>query len=484
MSKPILPIVVVGAGFSGLLIGIELRKRKIPFLIIEKSEGLGGTWFENTYPGAGSDVLSSLYSYSFAQKADWSRRFAPHFEIRAYLEQCAVRYDLLRDVHFGQEVKESQYIAATKSWKMTLSSGNSLEAQAVVFAVGQLNRPLIPEFPGRNDFSGVAFHSARWRHDCDLKGKSVAVVGSGASAIQFLPHVAREARHVSLFQRSPNWIIPKNDRRVSESSKWLRKHIPFLMHAHRAWEYLQLELSFPAFLKDSTKGRKWEDECKATIALSIGDPVLRAALTPDYPAGCKRVLLSDNWYSTLARNNVAVVTGSITDFSHGGLTTKDGKSYAADVVIYATGFESQQIVGPIEIKGTNGIRLQDAWKPHPHAYLGVTVPGFPNAFIMYGPNTNLGHGSIIFMLECQARYIGKAIGKLRRKTPLALEAKRRTTRDYNADTQSRLSKTVWGSNCSSWYKGADGVIVNNWSSTMLRYWWMLRRFRIRDYDQW
>ncbi len=484
MSEETLPIVIVGAGFSGLLMGIELRRRKIPFRIIEKSEGIGGTWFENTYPGAGSDVLSTLYSYSFAQKADWSRRYAPHSEIRKYLEDCVDRFDLRRDILLGLEVKGARYLSAGKCWEVRMSDGETIMARAIVLAVGQLNRPSVPEIRGQGDFSGVAFHSARWRHDCELAGKRVAVVGSGASAIQFLPHVAREAQQVSLFQRSPNWIIPKNDRVVSLASKRLRKRFPFLMQLQRAWEYWQLEFSFPAFLKDSKMGRKWENACKATISSTIKDPALRAALTPDYPAGCKRVLLSDDWFATLARENVRLVTAPINEFSSGGITTADGVSHEADVVIYATGFESRDILGPVEIEGADGLRIQDAWKPHPQAYLGVTVPGFPNAFIMYGPNTNLGHGSIVFMLECQARYIGKALDKLRRCKSVAIAPKRRTSMDYNGKTQSRLSKTVWGANCSSWYKGADGVIVNNWSSTMLRYWWMLRRFQIRDYDLW
>ncbi|WP_457588890.1 flavin-containing monooxygenase [Ensifer canadensis] len=484
MSEQFLPIAIIGAGFSGVLMAIELRKRNIPFLVIEKSEGIGGTWFENTYPGAGCDVLSTLYSYSFAQKPDWSRRYAAHSEIRAYLEECAERYDVRRDILLGTEVMAARYISSAKRWDVALSNGQTFKAQAVVFAVGQLNRPSIPEFRGLEEFSGVAFHSARWRHDCDLTGKRVAVVGSGASAIQFLPHVAREAKQVILFQRSPNWIIPKNDRILREGEKRLRKHIPLLMRLQRAWEYWQLELSFPAFLKDSTKGRKWEEACKATIASTIDDPQLRDALTPDYPAGCKRVLLSDDWFQTLARDNVEVVTSPIGEFCPSGVTTVDGVSHSIDVVIYATGFETRQVLAPIPIEGASKRRLRDAWKPHPHAYLGVAVPDFPNAFIMYGPNTNLGHGSIIFMLECQARYIGQAIGRLRRKKSVAIAPKRPVTRSFNADTQARLSRTVWGANCSSWYKGVDGVIVNNWSSTMLRYWWMLRRFQARDYDQW
>ena len=483
MSEQILPMIIVGAGFSGVLMGIELRKRKIPFRIIEKSEGIGGTWFENTYPGAGCDVVSNLYSYSFAQKADWSRRFAPHSEIKAYLEECADRYDIRRDIQLGHEVKSARYSSSEKHWDVTLSDGGILKAQAVVFAVGQLNRPSIPEFRGREDFSGVAFHSARWRHDCDLVGKRVAVVGSGASAIQFLPHVARQARHLTLFQRSPNWVISKNDREVSEDEKRLHKRIPLLMRLRRAWEYWQLERSFPAFLQGSSKGRKWEDACKATIASTIKDPVLREALTPNYPAGCKRVLLSDDWFPTLARHNVEVVTSPISAFSHDGITTAKGVTYPADVVIYATGFETRQMLAPIQIEGTNGRKLQDAWQPHPHAYLGITVPGFPNAFIMYGPNTNLGHGSIIFMLECQARYIGKAMSKLRRNRSRAIAPRPETMQSYTVETQARLSRTVWSANCSNWYKGDDGVIVNNWGATTLRYWWMLRRFRIRDYDE-
>ncbi|MBD9624709.1 NAD(P)/FAD-dependent oxidoreductase [Ensifer sp. ENS06] len=484
MSEQFLPIVIIGAGFSGVLMAVELRKRNIPFVVIEKSEGIGGTWFENTYPGAGCDVLSTLYSYSFAQKPDWSRRFAPHSEIRAYLEECAERYDIRRHIRLGTEVVGARYVAEARRWDVALSNETEIKARAVVFAVGQLNRPSIPSFRGRERFSGVEFHSARWRHDHDLTGKRVAVVGSGASAIQFLPHVAREAKQVILFQRSPNWIIPKNDRLYHEREKRLRKHVPLLMRLQRAWEYLQLELSFPAFLKDSKKGRKWEEACKAAIASAIKDPVLQDAVTPDYPAGCKRVLLSDDWFPTLARDNVQVVTSSIAEFGPSGLLTDDGVSHPVDVVIYATGFETRQVLAPIPIEGARSLSLQDAWQPHPHAYLGVTVPDFPNAFIMYGPNTNLGHGSIVFMLECQARYIGQAIAKVQDAASRAVAPKRHVTQRFNADTQARLSRTVWGANCSSWYKGADGVIVNNWSSTMLRYWWKLRRFKARDYDQW
>jgi cation diffusion facilitator CzcD-associated flavoprotein CzcO len=257
-----------------------------------------------------------------------------------------------------------------------------------------------------------------------------------------------------------------------------------LLRLRRAWEYWQLEFSFPAFLNGSGKGKKWEDACKATIASTIKDPALREALTPNYPVGCKRLLLSDDWFQTLARDNVDVVTSPINTFFHGGVATADGAIYPADVVIYATGFEARQMLAPIQIEGADGRKLQDVWQPHPHAYLGVTVPGFPNAFIMYGPNTNLGHGSTIFMLECQARYIVKALGTLRRKGCHAIAPKPRATQSFNAKTQARLSRTVWSANCSNWYKGDDGVIVNNWSSTTTRYWWALRRFRMRDYDQW
>lgn len=474
--------IIVGAGAGGLAVAFHLKKRKIPFIILEKASDLGGTWRDNIYPGAGCDVVSSLYSFSFAPNPYWSRRFARQDEILDYLKSVAARFGIDREIHYRQEVVAATFDVQAGRWQIKTLGGEQFVAQFFISAVGQLNRPDIPHFENQDTFQGWQFHSAQWDHNCDLSGKSVAVIGSGASAIQFLPPIARQAAHVALFQRSPNWITPKDDHAISPRRQALLARFPFLMRLERWKEFWGLELTYKAFIQGSRLGRRWQKSCVENIHRIIANPDIRKAVTPDYPAGCKRVLLSNDWYETVARSNVSVVTQAISAMTPDGIMTSDGTVHSADVVIYATGFKSLDFLAPMRVTGVDGIHLEATWGRYARAYLGMAVPGFPNFFMLYGPNTNLGHGSIFFMLECQAKYIARAIRRARLRGWTSFSPKPTALDRFERRLRMNMSKTVWTGDCSSWYKNADGVIVNNWSGTMLSYRLQLLAFRHRDFD--
>lgn len=475
-------VLVIGAGAAGLCMAYELRRKRVPFILLEKANALGGTWRDNTYPGAGCDVVSSLYSFSFAPNPQWSRRFAGQPEIQNYLVAVAERFDLMRHIRFGEEVAAAWFDEGTGRWHIKTAKGSDFTARFLVSAVGQLNRPSIPKIEDHDMFKGASFHSAQWDHSYNFTGKRVAVVGSGASAIQFLPHLARQDASIILFQRSPNWIIRKDDWAVPLARKRHLGRWNWLMRLERWREFWALEMTFPAFLKNSRLGRRWERQCRTTISTAIEDEGLRQAVTPDYPVGCKRVLLSNDWFETLARDNVEVVPQAVSSMTADGIVAGDGTHHPVDLVIFATGFKSLDLLSPMQIAGRDGLPLDHAWAPHPHAYLGVAVPEMPNFFILYGPNTNLGHGSAFFMLECQASYVARLVSKSLAKSWRTIAPTKEAAARFANRLQRDMSKTVWVGGCSSWYKGADGVVVNNWSGTMTAYWWKLLRIREQDFE--
>jgi cation diffusion facilitator CzcD-associated flavoprotein CzcO len=468
-------IAILGAGAAGLCMAIRLVQAGIrSFTIYEKSHHIGGTWRDNTYPGAGCDVPSHLYSFSFEPKYDWSRAFSLQPEIQRYLEHCATKYDLGPHLRFGVEIASARYDEAACLWRLRTTAGEAITADVVVSGTGQLNRPHVPEIPGLDEFAGTWFHSARWRHDHDLAGRTVAVVGNGASAIQFVPPVAEAARTVRIFQRSANWIIPRNDRAYRPWEQWAFRHVPGFARLHRALIYAALELRFFGFFKNSWFGRRLERQATAYMHAHITDAGLRAALTPDYPAGCKRILISDDYYQALARPNVQLVTLPIARIARDGVVTADGTLHLADTIVFATGFETTKFLAPMEFEGIGGRRLSAAWRDGAEAYLGVAVSGFPNLFLLYGPNTNLGHNSIIFMIECQVRYVMQCIERLRRQRLAALDVKPEVQRRYNEALQRNLKRTAWDAGCTSWYKTASGKVTNNWSGFTVEYWWRTR----------
>ncbi len=423
-------VVVVGAGMSGLCMGIKLLERGIEnILILEKSPGIGGTWHDNTYPGACCDVPSVLYSYSFAPNPDWSRVFSPHQEIKAYFERCAERYGLTPKLRTSTVVESAQWQEDEGLWEVALASGETIHTKALVSALGQLNRPNIPDFPGRDDFAGHSFHSARWDHDYDLKGKRVAIIGSAASALQFIPHVAREAEQLYVYQRSANYVVERNDRDYADWEKSLFKRLPFTQKLLRLWVYLRGEwLIYPVLRKRSRWIlRLWEKRCDEFREREIPDPQLRGKLTPDYRLGCKRILFSDDYYEAYRRSNVELVTAKITGMNADGVSTEDNEARPVDAVIYGTGFATSAMHSAVDYIGQDGVSLQEAWRDGAEAYMVVCMHGFPNFFMLYGPNTNLGSNSIIFMVERQVAYAVDCIDKLLHHRLRALEVNPRST---------------------------------------------------------
>jgi cation diffusion facilitator CzcD-associated flavoprotein CzcO len=475
-------VAILGAGMSGLCMGMQLKRAGIhSFTIYEKSDGVGGTWRDNTYPGSGCDVPSHLYSYSFERRWDWSRMFAEQPEILAYFEGCADKYGLRPHLRTGTEVVAADFDEAHNLWRLRMADGETATAHILVCACGQLNRPYEPPIPGMDGFGGARFHSARWDHDQDLTGRSVAVIGNGASAIQFVPRIAPLTKRLTIFQRSPNWIIRKPDHVYSRFTKWLFRRVPFAEALYRASIYWRLEVRFPAFAKRTLLGRFVQWVATRHLRAEIPDPALRQALTPDYPVGCKRILISNDFYSTLNLPHVELVSDPIHQVREDRIVSADGTEYPADTLIFATGFRTTEFLAPMEIRGRGGQRLHDAWRDGAEAYLGVAAAGFPNMFMLYGPNTNLGHNSIIFMVECQVGYVLRCIEAMARGDVAALEVRHEAMERFNREIQARASETVWAADCGNWYKTESGKITNNWPDYTYRYRRRMREPDLRDF---
>ncbi len=466
---------------------IRLRQAGVEsFTLYEKGHGVGGTWRDNAYPGAGCDIPSHLYSFSFHPSSEWSRHYAEQPEILRYLEGCVERYGLADRIRFGTEIVRARFDDDALVWRLEARDGQVFIADVLVSGLGQLNRPSIPRLAGASSFGGRAFHSARWEHGYGLSGQRVAVVGTGASAVQFVPRIARDARRVTIFQRSPNWILPRNDAAYSERTKRLFRRAPVLQRLHRAGIYWGSEVRFLALEGRTQKvfGPIMQHVAKRHLEEQVSGPALRAKLLPGYPIGCKRVLVSDDYYPALARPNVEVVTAPIERVTRDGIVTTDGTEWPADTLIYGTGFESLDFLAPLDVVGARAARLSDAWKDGAEAYLGMTVAGFPNLFILYGPNTNLGHNSIIFMIECQTDYVLEGIQRihaLRDGGRASMEVRPEVMDAYNRDVQLRMRSTVWEGGCDSWYKTASGKVTNNWPRFTFEYRRATRALRHEDY---
>ncbi len=469
-------VAILGAGFAGLCMGLKLKERgETSFAILEKADRVGGTWRENVYPGAGCDIPSHLYSYSFAPNPDWPEIYSAQPDILAYIEGVVENHSLSSHIRFNAEVTGAVWLEDDQVWRISLADGSSLTAEAFVTAWGQLNRPKLPPIEGRESFKGQAFHSAQWDASVDLAGKRVAVIGNGASAIQFVPEVAKVAGHLTLFQRSPNWIVPRMNRPyTAEEQGRFRNEAGFREHVRQSIFDMAEER-----LAARRAGVPLDDPPIPLVHLhaQVEDPELRAKLTPDYEIGCKRVLISNDFYPALTRPNVALVTEAIARMTPEGVVDATGQLHEVDVVIYATGFETKSFAGETAIVGLDGLSLGQAWADGPEAYLGLTVSGFPNLFMLYGPNTNLGHNSIIYMLEAQADYVLQAL-----EAPAPVSVKADVMENYNVRIQQELAATPWAGGCTSWYKTPEGKILNNWPGTARAYAEAVARFDLTDYD--
>jgi cation diffusion facilitator CzcD-associated flavoprotein CzcO len=478
-------IVVIGAGHSGLCMGMKLKQAgQHDFVILEKGATLGGTWRDNTYPGASCDAPSFLYSFSFAQKTDWSRRFAWQSELLGYSTELAVRHGLLPHCRFNSEVTHAAHDDADHTWTVTCADGTRYVADFLVAGVGQLNRPSIPPLPGREQFAGVQFHSAQWNHAVDLGGKRVAVIGNAASAVQFVPQIAPLAARLIVFQRSANWLMPRKDRLYAPRTQRLLTRFPALARLYHSCQWFFFgEMQLTPLMKQVRPVQilaRWKS--LAHLRRQVPDPMLRAKLTPDFPIGAKRVLFNDDYYPALTRPNVSLVTEGIERIEPEGVRTKSGELHAADVIIYATGFKSTDFLAPMHITGRNGVDLKQEWAKGARAFLGVAVSGFPNLFILYGPNTNLGHNSILVMIEAQVGYVLDLMAQMKSRGLRSVEVKRAVLDDYNRGLQQDLARSVWSTIGASWYKLADGTITNNWPHSTIRYRRLTRQARLEDYD--
>ena len=490
-GRPVPSVVIVGGGLSGLATAIQLVRSGVrSFTVIEQSNGVGGTWRDNVYPGAACDVPSHLYSFSFAPKTDWSRRFAEQPEILSYAEDLVLRHHLAPHLRLRTTVDAARYDESSGTWRLDLRDADGteeLEADVVVFACGQLNRPHVPDIEGLDTFAGPSWHSARWDHGVDLDGKHVAVVGSGASAIQFVPPVAEAAATTTIFQRSPNYVGPKKDRPYRSATRRLLQRSGTVRTAYRWWIYWSLEVRWVSFRRDGWAGRKLRELFTTGIREEVvGDRLPEHAVVPDYPVGCKRILISNDWYPALLRPDVTVVDMPVARIEPDAVVTADGVRHRADVLVFGTGFETTDFLAHVPVTGAGGRTLADAWSGGAHAYLGAAVAGFPNCYLLYGPNTNLGHNSILFMVERQLNLLLQALALQIRSSTSGPVADVGVSEDaYERDdrrTQQAMSRTAWAGSCTSWYKDATGRITNNWPTWTVRYWWDTLRIRPDDFD--
>jgi cation diffusion facilitator CzcD-associated flavoprotein CzcO len=457
-----LSVAVVGGGFGGVGAAVMLRDARYDDVtVFEKGERIGGVWHHNTYPGAACDVPSHLYEFSFEPNPRWSRRYAPQAEIQAYLEDVARRRGVLDRIRTGTEVTSARWDEQRGKWALETTAGPH-EADVLVTACGQLSVPSVPPIPGLESFEGPSFHTAEWQHEVDLAGKRVAVVGTGCSAIQVVPAIQPTVGHVDVYQRSPGWTFPKMDYAYKERTKRLFERYPALQRLDRAVVFGFMELGAAAMTNRPWLLQPFRAVARRQITKAIDDPELRRKVTPKDEVGCKRIMLTDEWYPTLTKANVELVTDRIAEVTAGGIRTEDGAARDADVLVLATGFKSHGFVAPMEITGTGGHMLAEEWAEVPRAYLGLSVPGFPNMFLLYGPNTNGGTGSVIYTIEAGMGHVIAALDELRRANARRIELRRETLEAFDRDLRAALAKSVWHSGCTSWYVDENGNDPSQW----------------------
>ena len=462
-------VVIIGAGFGGIAAAVELRRHGIADVaILEKARDFGGTWFYNTYPGAACDVPSHLYSFSYAQRRDWSRLCSPQPEIFDYVHEVASDLGVDGLISTDSPVAACSWDGTACRWSVRTEGGEVYVADAIVIATGQLHKPSVPRIDGADSFEGHSFHSAQWDHDYDLTGKRVAVVGTGASTVQFVPEIADQVQRLMIFQRTGNWFLPRKNRPYPRAFKAFVECVPAVQALRRKFMFQYCESLTLAIRHPRTVGRLVHLRSAMFMRWQLRDPELRRRVWPDYTFGCKRVLFSSFYLPTLARGNVELVTNAIRGMTPAGIVTSDGRLHEVDCVIWGTGFKATEFMLPMQITGVGGCDLREAWAGGAHAHLGMTVPGFPSMFIMYGPNTNTSGGSIIFYHEAQAAYIRQALQQLQRRAAGAIEVRADVEAASDREVQSRFVGTAW-TRCDSWYRDETGRIVANWPGYMREY---------------
>ncbi len=471
-------IAILGTGFSGLGMAIRLKQRGIDdFVIIEQATDIGGTWRDNTYPGCACDIQSHLYSFSFALNPSWSRTYSSQREIQIYLRRCARRFGIYPHIRWNNRLQDASWSEAEQSWHITTTQGQ-FQADIFILGNGPLCEPSLPSLPGLERFEGTLFHSARWRHDYDLTKKRVAVIGTGASAVQFVPLIQPKVEQIALFQRTPPWILPRGDQPIPLWQQRMFRFLPIMQRLVREKMYWLHELTALGFVYKRDMLEAGAQLARHHLEKQVPDPELRAKLTPHYEMGCKRVLLSDDFYPAITQPNVEVVTERIREVRAHSIITEDGREHEIDTIICGTGFHVTDTQLPQFVHGRNGQLLADVWESGPHAYLGTTVAGFPNLFLLIGPNTGLGHNSMVYMIEAQVTYILDCLRIMERRHVQEIDVQPETQEAFNVEMQRRMKGTVWTSGCKSWYLDAHGRNTTIWPGFTFEF-----RHRTRHFDE-
>ncbi|OTP69984.1 MULTISPECIES: flavin-containing monooxygenase [Burkholderiaceae] len=446
-------IAVIGSGFAGLCMAIRLKQAGMnDFFVAEQAASLGGTWRDNHYPGCACDVQAHVYSFSFAPHPGWTRLYAPQAEIRAYLEDCAARFGIGAHLRFNETLQRATFDEPTQRWILRFSTGRKVSARVLIAGMGGLSRASVPAIPGIDTFEGPCFHSQHWDHEMPLEGKRVAVIGTGASAIQFVPEIAARVAHLDVFQRTPPWIMPKNDRKLGKLERWILKHVPLAQWLLRATLYWMLEARVLGFVVHPALMKVIQKVALRHLHKQVADPELRLALTPDYTIGCKRILISNDYYPAVSRSNVSVVTQPIVRVEPNAVVTADNVRHPADCIIFGTGFQVSKPFTRGVIIGRGGVRITDTWRDGAHAYLGTTLPDYPNFFMLVGPNSGLAHNSMVYMIESQVTYVMEALAYMRDRGVASIDVKPEVEAEYNVRIQQQLNRAIWAKGgCKSWY---------------------------------
>jgi cation diffusion facilitator CzcD-associated flavoprotein CzcO len=477
-------IAVIGAGFAGIGMGIQLKKAGYSnFTIYEKSQNLGGTWRDNTYPGCACDVASHLYSFSFEKNPYWPNVFSKSKDILHYLTHCVEKYGISSHIKLGKEVSELKYNQESLEWTLKTSSKEKEIFDIVINGTGPLNKPFIPTIDGIEKFKGEIFHSSKWKHNCNLEGQAVACIGTGASAIQFIPAIVDKVKNLNVFQRTPTWLVPRFDRSYSTITKKCFAYIPGLNSIYRTFLYWRNEyyglaiLGYPGFNSMLQKASLF------FLRLKVKDPALRKKLTPQYKIGCKRINISDAYYDALQKPNSDLITSPINSITENGIVTADGIEHRCDTIIFGTGFKTQEFLQPMHIYGCNDVDLTQSWRDKAKSFMGISVSGFPNFFLLLGPNTGLGHNSVIFMIESQIKFIMTTLQFMYSKDVQAVDVKEEHQENFYLKSQKKLKRLSWGSGCNSWYLSKSGENFTIWPGFSFSYWCKTIKFPVEKYIQ-
>nr|WP_201408138.1 NAD(P)/FAD-dependent oxidoreductase [Mycobacterium paraintracellulare] len=477
-----LSVGIIGAGPGGLALGIMLSRAGFrDFTIFDREDGVGGTWRINTYPGLACDVKSHLYSFSFDLNAQWSRLWSGQPEILDYFQRAADKHGLRPHLKLRTEIRSAHWDSDTQLWCLTTTAGERHHFNVVVSAVGLFTRPLLPDLVEEEPFAGTVMHSSRWDHSIPLEGKKIAVLGTGSTASQLIPELAKVADTVYSVQRSPTWILPKPDRRYTRRERWAFAHLPFAKKLYRARLWLRSESNIAVIEHGSEKTEQFTELALRLLEKTVDDEELRRKLTPDHPMGCKRLVFSSDYLPALTRPNVEVLTSPARSLRARSLVTEDGTEREVDLVVCATGYAAADYLGELDVSGERGITLRQVWRDGAHAYLGMAVPDFPNFFMLYGPNTNVGSNSVIFILEAQARYIVRALRHLRRHRKRYVAVRASALAEFVAKIDRWMVGTVWTTQCSNYFRAPNGRVVTQWPRSARTFWGMTRRFRPADF---